>query len=130
MNVPQDTRVIHHDDERPDTLAFNSQLFQAVSLQLQVVIRQLLNEEPGSTWKATQGWDVPLRLGGGPTDMSHSLHMHECSPGDYTSGLTGHPGNNLKRRFREPTTKGSHVSDEGPETFSLVIGELHFEECC
>lgn len=38
MNVPQDTRVVHHNDERPDTLAFNSQLFQAVPLQFQVVI--------------------------------------------------------------------------------------------
>lgn len=38
VNVPQDTRVIHHNDERPDTLTFKSQLFQAVPLQFQVVI--------------------------------------------------------------------------------------------
>lgn len=38
VNVPQDTGVIHYNDERPDTLAFNSQLFQAVPLQFQVVV--------------------------------------------------------------------------------------------
>lgn len=27
-----------------------------------LAIRQLLDEEPGSTWKATQGWDVPSGL--------------------------------------------------------------------
>lgn len=71
VNVPQDTRVIHHNDERPDTLAFNSQLFQAVPLQFQVVVWQLLNEKPGSTWKATQ---VQLHVlhSGSPTDSSHS----------------------------------------------------------
>lgn len=53
VNVPQDTRVVHHHNERPDTLAFNSQFFQAVPLQFQVVIGQLLDEKPGSTWKAT-----------------------------------------------------------------------------
>lgn len=38
VNVPHDTRVVHHNNEWPDTLAFNSQLFEAVPLQFQVVI--------------------------------------------------------------------------------------------
>lgn len=82
VNVPQDTGVIHYNDERPDTLAFNSQLFQAVPLQFQVVVWQLLNEKPGSTWKATQ---VQLQVlhSGSPTDSSLSPHRHACSHGDH-----------------------------------------------
>lgn len=80
MNVPQDTRVVHHNDERPDTLAFNSQLFQAVPLQFQVVIWQLLNEKPGSTWKASN----ITRL--------HVLHSGTRSPADSShTHITGMP---------------------------------------
>lgn len=76
VNIPQNTRVIHHNDERPDTLAFNSQFFQAVPLQFQIVIGQLLNEKPGSTWKATTTAVHPsLRLDPNPPDSSHSTGM-------------------------------------------------------
>lgn len=49
VDVPQHAGVVHDHDERPHTLAFDPQLLQAVSLQLQVVVGQLLNQKPGST---------------------------------------------------------------------------------
>ena len=53
MDVPQDAGVVHHDDERPHLLPLDTLLLQSVSLQLQVVVRQLFDHEASSTWKQT-----------------------------------------------------------------------------
>lgn len=49
--VPEDTGVIHHDDERPHILSLHTLLLQPVSLQLQVMIGQLFDHETCSTFK-------------------------------------------------------------------------------
>lgn len=49
VHVPQHAGVIHDHNERPHALALDSQFLQAVSLQLQIVVRKLLNEKSGST---------------------------------------------------------------------------------
>ena len=45
MSVPQHAGVVHHDDEGPHVLPLHALLLQAVPLQLQVVVGQLLDHE-------------------------------------------------------------------------------------
>lgn len=100
---------------------------------------------PGRQHK--DGLDVPL-LGLVEAPQTHpilSVCVHVCL-------VTVHMGVDQTSRAAIPTHQcrqessrklfkmqiaGAHhqrltlvVSDEGPETFSQVIGELHFEECC
>lgn len=50
MAVPQHAGVVHHDDERPHVLPLDALLLQSVPLQLQVVVRQLFDQEAGRTF--------------------------------------------------------------------------------
>lgn len=38
LGVPHHAGVVHHDDERPNVLSFDTLLLQSVSLQLQVMV--------------------------------------------------------------------------------------------
>lgn len=51
MAVPEDAGVVHHDNERPHLLPLDALLLQPVSLQLQVVVGQLFDQETGSAFK-------------------------------------------------------------------------------
>lgn len=51
MAVPEDTGVIHHDNEGPHVLSLDTLLLQPVSLQLQVMVGQLFDHKTSSTFK-------------------------------------------------------------------------------
>lgn len=49
-HVPHHAGVIRNHDERPDVLRLDAELLLPVSLELQVVVGELLDQEMGGAW--------------------------------------------------------------------------------